>query len=466
MKRLSGLDASFLYLESAAQLMHVCALIVVEPSDGYDFERFRAELRHRVEVLPAFVRRPYTTAFNPSHPVWVDDPEFDIERHVHRVGVPAPGGRGQLAEVSAHIAGQPLDRSRPLWEIWYLEGLGEGFPPGAVALLAKMHHATVDGVTGANLMSYLCSPDPGALPPIAERPPPAEQPGVLSMFVGGLAEVAQRPLRLAKLLPATVGLLPAWIGRARRGQAMPAPFTAPRTSLNGTITPHRAVGFARLDLDRVKQLKREYGTTVNDVVLAVCAGALRRYLAERAELPEASLVGMVPVSLHGTGTQDGDGVNRVTGMFVALRTDIEDPVERLRAIAASNRAAKEHHRSIDARLLQDWAAFAAPTTFGLAVRAYSALRLADRHPVVYNLVISNVPGPPVPIYLLGARVVGMYPLGPVFHQAGLNITVLSHGGQLDVGLIACRERVPELWSLADHLGPALDDLVPRVAGAG
>jgi WS/DGAT/MGAT family acyltransferase len=244
---------------------------------------------------------------------------------------------------------------------------------------------------------------------------------------------------------------------------MPAPFTAPRTSFNGTITGHRSIAFARLDLDEVKEIKNAFGTTVNDVVLAMCSGALRRYLDDNGELPDESLIAMVPVSVHGKTKRAG--TNKVSGMFARLSSDIGDPVRRLRAIAAANRVAKDHHQTLSASLLQDWAQFAAPNTFGLAVRLYSKLRLADMHPVVHNLVISNVPGPPLPIYLLGARIVGFYPFGPVFHGAGLNVTVLSNDGHVDVGLIAARELVPDLWSLADGLPLALGELLSAARAA-
>lgn len=457
MDRLSGLDASFLYFESGSMLMHVCGLLVLDQStmpEPYEFERLRGQLAERVAATPAFRRRLHDPALNLDHPVWVDDTEFDIEQHVRRLTLPAPGEREQLAAACADLAGQPLDRRRPLWEMWVIEGLAAG----QIAVLTKMHHATVDGVSGASLVSELCSLEPGG-PPLGSGAATPARPSDARIVLDGALRVARRPVNLARLLPATVGVLPRWIGRARRGAAMPAPFTAPRTSFNATITGHRSVAFARLDLAVVKAVKNAFGTTVNDVVLAICSGALRRYLDERGELPESSLVAMVPVSVHGRSSAPGS--NKVSGMFTSLASDVADPVERLAAIAAQNRVAKEHHGTLSASLLQDWAQFAAPNTFGLAVRVYSRLRLAERHPVIHNLVISNVPGPPMPMYFLGARITGFYPLGPVFHGAGLNVTVLSNDGRLDVGLIACRELVPRLWDLADDLSAALDELAAR-----
>jgi WS/DGAT/MGAT family acyltransferase len=455
--RLSGLDASFLYFESGSALMHVCGLFVLDPSsmpEPYAFDRLRDRLQERVGSNPVFRRKLHSPVLNLDHPVWIDDHEFDIEHHVHRAIVPAPGEREQVAALCGEIAAQQLDRNRPLWEMWVLEGLADG----SIAVMTKMHHATVDGVSGASLVSELCGLEPDAPPLTAGQPQPplAKRPSDTRIVLDGALRIATRPVKFARLLPSTVGSVTGWVDRARRGRAMPAPFTAPRTSLNGTITGHRSVAFVRMPLADVKAVKNAFGCTVNDVVLTVCSGALRQYLAERGELPQQSLVAMVPVSVHGNST--APGTNKVSGMFAALASDIADPVERLAAIAEQNRVAKEHHKTLSASLLQDWAQFAAPNTFAMAVRVYSKLRLAERHPVIHNLVISNVPGPPMPIYFMGGRVTGFYPFGPVFHGAGLNITVLSNDGHLDVGLIACRELAPHLWELADDMPSALGEL--------
>jgi diacylglycerol O-acyltransferase / wax synthase len=473
-ERLSGLDASFLYFESRTMLLHVCGLLVLDQStmtEPYEFERLRDVLRERVGTNPSFRRKLHNPVLNLDHPVWIDDEQFDIEHHVRRAIVPAPGNREQLAAICGDIAAQPLDRDRPLWEMWVLEGLADG----SIAVMTKMHHATVDGVSGASLVSELCSLEPGAAPMSAGAPKgaPPKRPSDTRIVLDGAVRLATRPVKFARLLPSTARVLPRWVERSRRGTAMPAPFTAPRTSFNGTITSHRSVAFARLSLDDVKTVKNALGCTVNDVVLTMCSGALRKYLADRNELPESSLMAMVPVSVHGRTT--AGGTNKVSGMFASLASDIAEPLERLAAISKQNLVAKEHHKTISASILQDWAQFAAPNTFGLAVRVYSKLRLAERHPVIHNLVISNVPGPPMPIYFMGARITGFYPFGPVFDGAGLNVTVLSNDGHLDVGLIACRELAPHLWDLADDLPIALDELLtaarkaskssPKQAGA-
>jgi diacylglycerol O-acyltransferase / wax synthase len=460
MDRLSGLDASFLYLETPAQLMHVCGIVVLDPdtiSGGYSFDSFKDELERRVSAIPAFRRMLRQVPLGLDHPLWVNDDDFDVDRHVHRMGLPSPGGERELSELAAHVAGIQLDRSRPLWEMFVVEGLASG----KVAVVSKMHHATVDGVSGANMISFLCSlePDSAMLAP-EDDDGVGRSPSDVELVARGVVSTLSKPVQAAKMIAPTTSLLTKTVERARAGTAMAAPLTAPRTSFNGTITGHRSVAYADLSLDTIRSIKAATGTTVNDVVLAVSGGALRRYLEDRGELPSASLLASVPVSVHEDSKKSG-GSNKVSSLFAKLGTDVADPLERLLGMADANRNAKEHHKAIPADTLQDWAEFAAPRTFGLAVRVYSGLRLAEKHPVVHNLVISNVPGPPVPLYFMGARIDALYPLGPVFHGAGLNITVMSNNGSVHVGVIACREMMPKVWDLADDFPKELEAL--RVA---
>ncbi|MBB1013250.1 WS/DGAT/MGAT family acyltransferase [Dietzia kunjamensis] len=457
MQRLSGLDASFLYFETRSQLLHVCGLIVLDVSgmeDGYSFEALRTELRRRITAMPPFRRKLHDSLLNVDHPVWVEAEDFDIDHHLHRVGIPEPGGDHELAELCAHLSSQPIDRSMPLWQMYVIEGL----PDGRVAVFAKMHHSTVDGVTGANMLSQLCTLSPDE-PELDEElvEETAGGSGALELAVGGALSRLATPWRLASLLPGTVGVLPSWINRARKGLAMPAPFTAPRTPFNRTITGHRSISYASVDLADIKRVKNAFGTTVNDVVLAVCSTALRKYLDDRDALPRKPLIAMVPMSVH--AAESRPGTNRVSGMFMSLATDIDDPVGRLEAIRDANTVAKDHTDALDANLLTDWAQFAAPSVFGSAVRMYSRLRLSERHPVVHNLVISNVPGPNFPLYFLGAKIEKMLPLGPVFHGAGLNCTVMSLDGSLHFGFIGCRDLVPDPWPLANAVEDALAEFV-------
>lgn len=397
-----------------------------------------------------------TAPLNLDHPVWVDDNNFRVDRHLHRIGLPPPGGRAELSEICGHIASLPLDRNRPLWEMWVIEGVAgtDCHRDGRVALMAKVHHAGVDGVTGANLMSQLCTTEADA-----PAPDPVDGVGGASgwqIAAGGLLKFAGRPLQLANMVPETVSSLVSTLQRARDGRTMARPFTAPRTAFNATISGRRNIAYAELDLEDIKTVKNYFGVKVNDVVMALVSGVLRQYLADRNILPDSSLVAMVPVSVH--GKSDRVGRNQVSGMFSSLETQIADPVKRLKAIAEANSVAKQHSSAIGATLLQDWSEFAAPAVFGAAMRVYARTRFTESLPV-HNLVISNVPGPQIPLYMLGCEVKAMYPLGPIFHGSGLNITVMSLNGSLDVGLIACPELLPDLWEMADEFARGMEELV-------
>jgi diacylglycerol O-acyltransferase / wax synthase len=465
MDRLSGLDASFLYLETPAQLMHVCGVIVLDPGTmpgGYSFDTLRERLAAGVRDVATFTRKVRKVPLGLDHPVWVQDRHFDIDRHVHRLALPAPGGYRELIELTSHLAGLPLDRSRPLWEMWVIEGYRTQGGTDGVVVFSKMHHATVDGVSGSNLVSHLCSLEPDSAPiALGDHEATGREPGPGELLGRAVLSTLTRPLHAARLVTPSVQLVTSSIGRARAGTAMAAPFSAPRTSFNGTITGHRVIALADMDLEDVRQVKNATGTTVNDVVLAVAGGALRAYLDDRGELPASSLLATVPVSVR-EQSRHATGANKVSALFARLGTDTEDPLERLRDLAERNRFAKEHHSAISADSLQDWAEFAAPRTFGLAMRAYAGLRLAERHPVVHNLVISNVPGPPVPLYFMGARILALYPLGPVFHGAGLNITVMSNNGRIHVGIIACRESMPDVEDLVRRFPAELATLKAAV----
>jgi diacylglycerol O-acyltransferase / wax synthase len=462
MQRLSGLDASFLYLETAAQPLHVCSILEIDTSTmpgGYTFDRLRDALGERIRAMPEFREKLADNRLNLDHPVWVEDEDFDVDRHLHRIGLPAPGGRAELAEICGHIASLTLDRSRPLWEMWIIEGVAgpDNIPAhagGRLAVLTKVHHAGVDGVTGANLMSQLCTTEPDAPPP----DPVAGAGGAtdLEIAVTGAVKFVTRPLKLANVLPSTVTTVVDTVRRARNGLTMAAPFAAPKTAFNANVTGRRNVAFAQLNLEDIKTVKNHFGVKVNDVVMALVAGVLRRFLLDRGELPDSTLVAMVPVSVH--DKSDRPGRNQVSGMFSKLETTVEDPAERLKAIAAANSVAKQHSSAIGATLLQDWTQFAAPAVFGVAMRVFASSNLSGARPV-HNLVVSNVPGPQVPLYFLGSEVKAMYPLGPIFHGSGLNITVMSLSGTLDVGLLSCPDLLPDLWDMADDFEVALQELL-------
>jgi diacylglycerol O-acyltransferase / wax synthase len=458
MERLSGLDASFLYIESPDQPLNVCSILELDTSTiagGYTFYRFRDELLLRIKAMPEFREKLADSQLNLDNPVWIEDKEFDIACHVHRIGVPSPGGRRELAAICAHIASLPLDRAGPLWEMWVIEGIGgtDARDRGGMAVMMRVHHAAADGVTGARLLARLCSTRPDAPPP-----DPLDGPGDASpveIAASGLVRLATRPWRLANVVPSTVATAVRTLRRARQGLAMAPPFAAPPTPFNASITADRSIAFAELRLQAIKTVKNHFNVTVNDVVMALCAGVLRRYLGKRDQLPEAPLLAMVPVSVR--GRSDRPGHNQLSGMFCRLATHIDDPVERLNAIAHASAIAKEHNSAIGPTLLQDWTEVSPGAMFGLVMRLVAAGPRTNTP--VYNVLISNVPGPQTSLYFLGAEVVAMYPLGPIFHGSGLNITVMSLNGKLDIGIISCTDLVPDLWGLADDFRVALDELL-------
>jgi len=458
MERLSGLDASFLYIESLTQPLHVCSILELDTSTvpgGYTFDRLRDELAVRIAAIPEFRAKLDDSQFNLDYPVWVEDDEFDLDRHLLRIALPSPGGRRELADVCGHIASAPLDRSKPLWEMWVIDGVADTDPcaGGVLAVMTKVHHAAVDGVTGANLLSQLCTVEPDA--PAPEPVEGGGTAGPLQIAAGGLARFVYRPWQLASVLPTTVATIVKTLRRARGGLTMAAPFAAPATRFNASITADRNIALAQLDLDDIKKVKDRFNVTVNDVVMALCSSVLRWFLGDHAELPDRSLVAMVPVSVH--EKSDRPGHNQLSGMFCNLETHIGDPAERLRAIARADAAAKNHSAAISPTLLQDWAQLAARAVFGSVFRIVADSPLFA-HPV-HNLIVSNVAGPQAQLYFLGCEVEAMYPLGPLFHGCGLNVTAMSLNGKLNVGVVCCPELLPDLWRLVDDFDVALEELL-------
>jgi len=465
MERLSGLDASFLYLENPNLHMHVVMTSVVDPATvpgGYSFARMKGLIAERLPLAPVFQRRLVEVPLRWGHPVWVDDPDFDIDYHVRLAAVPKPGGLRELAAIAGDIAGRQLDRSKPLWEMWIIEGLAND----RVGFVTKMHHSTVDGVSGAELLSILfdLEPDPGPTPPPPERVHDDRIPSNLELLGTATVDRAMLPFKLTRDLVRTgsrvLDVRKVRIGSEERpglGKAA-LPLSAPRTSFNGSLSRRRSVAFTAIGLDDVKRLKSAMGTTVNDVVLAVCTGALRSYLLHGHELPSKPLVAVVPVSVR-TTTANARGSNKVSSMFVQLPSQLDDPLERLEAIHQGTKGAKEEHNALGADTLLNWAEHATPNLFANAARLYSRMRLADRHRPIANLVISNVPGPDFPLYLGGAELECGFPLGPVMEGMGVNITIMSYRGIMYWGIISCPENMPRVWDLAADIPLALDELL-------
>jgi diacylglycerol O-acyltransferase len=445
--------------------MHVEMVTVFDPSTvpgGYSFAKLQAQIASRTHQAPVFRRLLVEVPFRLGHPVWVDDPHFDINYHVRRTAVPSPGGLLELADLAGDIASRQLDRTKPLWEIWIAEGLEDD----RIAVIAKMHHSTVDGMSGAALLSVLfdLEVDPGPEPEPPDLVADSHIPSSAELISEAIAARMFRPFELARDIVRT-GQRLLNVRRVRnepehrepRAKAA-LPLSAPRTSFNSTLTRRRQVALSAIGLADVKRLKNATGTTVNDVVLAVCTGALRKFLVDGDELPDKPLVAVVPVSVH-PDTDAPYGSNKVSSMFVQLPAQLDDPMERLTAIREGTKGAKEEHNALGADMLVNWAEHATPNTFAAAARLYSRMRLAERHRPVANLIISNVPGPDFPLYLAGAEMVSGFPLGPVMDGLGVNITIMSYRGTLYWGIISCPETMPRVWQLAADIPLALDELL-------
>ncbi len=476
MQQLSGLDTSFLNMETSTTYGHVSGLAVFDPSTAAKpatLEDLKHLIEERIHLLPPYRRRLVEVPFGLDHPYWIEDPDFDLDFHVRHIGLPPPGDHRQLAEQVSRLVARPLDRSRPLWELYLIEGLEGGY----VAQLTKIHHCSIDGVSGAELLTTLLdlTPEPRKVeaPRRAWRPDP--RPTELEMLARGAWAVLGTPRKGIRLARQAIRHLPELsrslgfgelpgaslinrvLGRKPDPMLSEASTAAPRTVFNDRITPHRRFAFGSLSLDEVKEIKNQFGVTVNDVVMALCAGALRRYLEERKQLPADPLVAMVPVSVRTEEHKDTYG-NQVSAMSASLHTHIADPLQRLEAIHESMRVAKEQHQALPAGLLQDFAQFAPPAVAARAARVIARATVANWMDVPFNVVISNVPGPQFPIYSIGARLVANYPVSAINDGVGLNITVQSYNGSLDFGIIACRELMPDLWDLMDYLLDALHEL--------
>jgi len=461
--RLSGTDTFFLLSERAASPMHVGGLTVLDPTgvDGFGPEVVRTLLAQRLPRAPSFLRRLHEVPLGLDCPLWVDDPDFDLDRHFHVTSVPAPGGRHELAAVVGDLMGQRLDRSRPLWDIWYLDGLAAD----RVAVLTRTHHAMADGVSGAGLAAALCDLEPGAPPADRRAPPPATPeppPDDIDLVVRGVGRALGAPVRSGRLAwqLARQGIeLARFALRPGSDPNAPGILPAPSTPFNGRVGPNRAFAHASVPLEVVRDVKTRHGVTVNDVVLALAADALRAYLQGIDALPDAPLVAAVPVSTR--EADDAELGNRVANMMVPLATDVADPDDRLQSIHRATSRAKELTLTLQARKSLAISEAAPPVVnrflWPFISTGMEALALTPS-----NVIISNIPGPTFPLYMGGARIESIIPVSALLLGMGLNVTVMSYCDVIDFGFVADAAAIPDLWELADGVPRALDLL----GGAG
>jgi diacylglycerol O-acyltransferase len=479
MRQLTSLDAQFLALESSNQTGHVAGLAILDPSTKPSGELTLKDvcrlMEERLPLLPPLRWRLVEVPLGLDYPYWLDDPDFDLDFHVRELALPPGATREKLAEQVARIVSRPLDRGRPLWELYLIHGLDQG----QVAILTKIHHAVIDGLSGAEIMGVLYDLEPeGRDLPEAKENGADRKPTEIEMLTRGLLGFPRYPLRMLRSLPRALPNLdesPVFAGIpgtglvARVADRLTRPlsnretgilahttYKAPKTRFNGRISAHRRFAFGQLDLDEVKEVKNKHRCTVNDVVVSICAGAVRSWLLDNDDLPPDPLVVQVPVSVR-TDEQAGTYGNRIMLMSAPFFTNEPDAKRRLKKTHDALAAMKERHRALPAELLQDTNHFIPPAVFARAARATFAISTGPGRPT-WNLVVSNVPGPQFPLYCAGARLVANHPVSVITDGMGLNITVMSYCGHMDFGIVADRDQMPDLWSILDRLRDSLEEL--------
>ena len=456
MIEMAGADAYFLWAESLARHMHTLKIIIVDPSTAHaklDFERFRGGALRALPHLSAFRRRPIAVPLFFGHPFWADAPVLDPDYHLRHEVLPAGGGHGALDELASRIASEPLDRNRPLWQIFFVEGL----PDGRIAYLTKIHHAVADGMASAELVlrSFQESPAPAPMPPTyvgrnEELPPRSRR--ILQAWRREFARQRELPGLLTRSLR-SLSVLRSWRGA---GRPLPTrPFTAPSSCFNRPTTPNRICATVKLPLREMREIKHAFDCTLNDVYLALVGGALRAHQQRHDEAGSRPLTAAVPVSVRRQQDDPAFG-NAIAYWFATTGSDLADPLERLRAVASNTRVARALFEACDPRLSVDW--FDHWLLRRLYLSGLPAILGGLLGRPSYSVIVSNVRGPSRPLYSDGARVEALYSMGPLAAHQGLNFTAWSYLDDLAVGIHACREHLPDLRLLADALPAELEKL--------
>lgn len=459
---MEGVDAGYLYLETPTMHMHTLKVALIDSDEPFDFDQFTQRLLMQLHSLPPLLRRALPVPLALNHPLWVTDRDIDPARHLFRDRVRGPGGMAELEELIGRIASTPLDRDRPLWEMHFCEGLADG----RVAVVGKMHHALADGAAAnallANITDGAASKVPTRDQAEAETSPGLERVPSRARQVGvALLDSIRQIATLPPLLRRTAAALAALVRLKRRSTVtVPRPvLDVPRVSFNGALDARRIFATCQLPLAEIKVVRRAHDVSVNDVVLAVVAGALRSWMDGRGERPSKSLVAGVPVATDELGAPPRLGGNRVSNLFTSLATDLDDPHERLHAISRTTAESKLVQRTLGMDMLTDWVQFSPPALFTAAMRVYSRTRAASLHPAPFNVIVSNVPGPPEPVTISGTRLSDLFSVGPILEGIGLNVTVWSYDGQMNFSLLSCPTLIEDLGPLVARLGPALDELL-------
>lgn len=464
MKKLTGLDASFVYMETVRTPMHIGSVYLLDASKrpSFSYESFREHIRSRIPLVPMFRKRLMEVPLDLGSPFWIDDPDFDLDAHLPRVGCPRPGGKRELMELAAQFFARPLNRTRPLWEITFVDGVDAypGLPKGSYGLISRVHHAAVDGVSGTELMGVLLdlSPEPRSID-TEDDWEPEPVPKSRELFLKSYSKLGRKPMELARFIKdlASGGVKLAGARRDERIDPPTLPMRAPRTPLNSVVSTRRVFGGVEFELDDIKALRAKVpGSTVNDVVLAICSGALRTALLRDGTLPEESLIAMAPISVR--NQQSEAGGNQVSAMLVEIATNEPDPLLRLQKISRATRNSKTYSSALPAERIME---FVPSATAALAARLYTNMRVAEKHRPFFNLVITNVPGPPMTLYYAGARLHSVFGTAPVFDGLGLILVVFSHAGHLSIGITAAGNALSDVEQFEHDLQAAHDELAAK-----
>lgn len=471
MQQLSGLDASFLYLETPNAPMHIGSLAIYDQSTApggiVTFKSILQNVEERLHRARCFRQKLVKSPFDLDHPYWIEDADFDLEFHVRHIALPKPGDWRQLCIQAARLHARPLDMTRPLWEMTVIEGLDNisGMPKGSYGLVTKIHHSAIDGVSGAALAAALHDLEPGApVPPEEEVWRPDREPSWVELSARTAVNNLRQPFRFARVLKRSLPALQSWRNQVPT-ISDESNEEVPRTRFNGTVSPHRVIAGRSFSLGKVREIKKTVtGATVNDAIITICGGALRRYLEGHGELPEQSLWAMTPVSVR-TENEAGDAGNQISAMTMSVRSDIADPVERLERVTEGSQRSKSLSNAVGARLLTDYTQFIPGSVANLAARAYSRFGVANRMRPFFNTVITNVPGPQVDLYWNHARLVEIYGLGPVIDGMGIIHAIFSYCGSITIAATACREMLPDPGFYAECLEASFDELVEAALGS-
>ncbi|MGE5336187.1 MAG: WS/DGAT/MGAT family O-acyltransferase [Gemmatimonadota bacterium] len=468
MKALSGLDGAFLHLETPETPMHVASLHLFDLPARHrrDFHAaIRRHVRQRLHQAPVFVRKLAPMPLQFANPVWVTDDRIDLGYHVPRLTIDAPGTQAELEDCIGQLHSEILDRSRPLWRLYVIDGLQSG----QVAIYIKVHHAVLDGQAGVLLAKALfdLEPDPPRQPRTDRLATKArEHPGRAALTAAALKHDAGQYVKFMRQLPDVVRTLAGMFKAPSSGPVgkLGQNFSfGPRTPINVSITGQRGFAALSLPLDALKQVAEAHAAKLNDVVLALCSDTLRRYLAGHGGIPKKPLIAAMPISLRAAG--NAEYTTQATMSLVNLKTHIADPVRRLRAIRDAAGAVKDLARRAKGVLPTDFPTIAVPWILHGLATLYGRSGIANVMPPIANVVISNVPGPQVPLYAAGARMLTYWPVSIAEHGVGLNITVMSYAGTMGFGFTTARNAVPDARALTHALAESFDELVARTIGA-